>query len=460
MKKIWYNLIKKYKIGGKMKKIRYNIPKIIFLLILLFLSLYLFKMKVFGQSEKRDILDILSVLENRPVYQVGDQLLDETFYDWVIVTDKSYRLSYTISPSLVRDTNDILMEKGKYTIIYTADNGVNTHVQEIILTVIHSDDLLKMPSDTLTYRVGEKLSDEDIYRWVEVTDENYRLNYTISSNLQRNEDDLLIQAGEFKITYTADNGVHRISKELSLHVINPDNMLNILIENPIYLVGEPLLDSTIYKWVEILDDSYQLSYEISPRLERDNENILTKKGNYTVTYTADNKRHQVSKKLIVTVKEKLIITMKVVPQLITAKVGESGQIKLDDFAGFSLVGDFSEVKDNPYIKLASDGTWQALKSGETTIKINVHLSQDSLAKIKRNDMDKEVVAPQIQQNLAVKITDKKTMISLLPDTNEQNSIDLMIIGCLTLALSLFLLYIKLNNMVSYDHSLNENRNMR
>lgn len=152
--------------------------------------------------------------------------------------------------------------------------------------------------------------------------------------------------------------------------------------------------------------------------------------------------------------------MKVVPQLITAKVGESGQIKLDDFAGFSLVGDFSEVKDNPYIKLASDGIWQALKSGETTIKINVHLSQDSLAKIKRNDMDKEVVAPQIQQNLAVKITDKKTMISLLPDTNEQNSIDLMIIGCLTLALSLFLLYIKLNNMVSYDHSLNENRNMR
>lgn len=274
-----------------MKKIRYNIPKIIFLLILLFLSLYLFKMKVFGQSEKRDILDILSVLENRPVYQVGDQLLYETFYDWVIVTDKSYRLSYTISPSLVRDKNDILMEKGKYTIIYTADNGVNTHVQEIILTVIHSDDLLKMPSDTLTYRVGEKLSDEDIYRWVEVTDENYRLKYTISSNLQRNEDDLLIQAGEFKITYTADNGVHRISKELSLHVINPDNMLNILIENPIYLVGEPLLDSTIYKWVEILDDSYQLSYEISPRLERDNENILTKKGNYTVTYTADNKRH-------------------------------------------------------------------------------------------------------------------------------------------------------------------------
>ncbi|HBI1694055.1 TPA: PepSY-like domain-containing protein [Enterococcus faecalis] len=74
-------------------------------------------------------------------------------------------------------------------------------------------------------------------------------------------------------------------------------------------------------------------------------------------------------------------------------VGDSGKLDLGKFEGVKLEGIFSAVKDNPYIELASDGVWKALKVGKTNIYVTVQLTDETIQKLKDKYPDKEIILP-------------------------------------------------------------------
>ncbi|MGM0123109.1 hypothetical protein IGI37_000475 [Enterococcus sp. AZ194] len=109
------------------------------------------------------------------------------------------------------------------------------------------------------------------------------------------------------------------------------------------------------------------------------------------------------------------------PKEITAAVGKNGTITIEPFNDIELKGTFAEVKDNPYIELSSDGTWKALKTGETTLMPIFTLSKETIAEIQQKYPGQELQIQEIQQIIPVKISAAVTEDTTPKDSNKTNS---------------------------------------
>ncbi|OJG97626.1 hypothetical protein RV18_GL000694 [Enterococcus termitis] len=149
--------------------------------------------------------------------------------------------------------------------------------------------------------------------------------------------------------------------------------------------------------------------------------------------------------------ETVTLTYHFSPGSIETEVNSVGMISVGDFEGIPLAGTFKEVKDNPYVELKSDGSWKALKAGETQILPTFTLSEETIAKINARYPGKEIIVPEIQQVIPFKIKEKSVVDSnksgenqtigtskpvdrteTLPKTGETESYILKLIGISTI----------------------------
>jgi LPXTG-motif cell wall-anchored protein len=94
---------------------------------------------------------------------------------------------------------------------------------------------------------------------------------------------------------------------------------------------------------------------------------------------------------------------------INAIAGDSGKLDLGTYENIQLEGMYSEITDNPYIQLFSDGTWKAVKAGETTITVDVRLSDKTLKIIKEKYPEGNIVYPTVPpKRLNVTISDSNS----------------------------------------------------
>lgn len=81
---------------------------------------------------------------------------------------------------------------------------------------------------------------------------------------------------------------------------------------------------------------------------------------------------------------------------ITALVGETGTLTPPQpLDGIVLQWEFEEINDNEYVRLDANGRWYALKSGSTDITPFYHLSQHSLDRLEKENIEVEIVNLQL-----------------------------------------------------------------
>ncbi|MFD1901806.1 LPXTG cell wall anchor domain-containing protein [Enterococcus termitis] len=139
------------------------------------------------------------------------------------------------------------------------------------------------------------------------------------------------------------------------------------------------------------------------------------------------------------VKDRIGIRLEPLENEIVGMVGESGHLTLGEFEGIKLEGVFTEIKDNPYIEISSNGTWKALTAGEDAIYVGVELSDKTVKDIKEKYPDREIIYPELlpkkikvsiknlttqtNQNAGVQTSNKgsSTKTGELPKTGESQS---------------------------------------
>lgn len=115
--------------------------------------------------------------------------------------------------------------------------------------------------------------------------------------------------------------------------------------------------------------------------------------------------------------EDLVFDIEVEQLNIQAAVGDTGKLTVKDFEGVELKGSFMEIKDNPFIELHSDGTWKALKSGDTFLIPIFYVSELSMDEIKAKFPGQNIITPESQRVLDVSIKDKVAP-STIKDKNQ------------------------------------------
>ncbi|GCF92630.1 hypothetical protein NRIC_05210 [Enterococcus florum] len=106
----------------------------------------------------------------------------------------------------------------------------------------------------------------------------------------------------------------------------------------------------------------------------------------------------------VKITQELSVPLNIKPTKIDTTVGATGKLELEEYEGVKLTGTFTAIENNDYIEVASDGTWKALKTGETTIAPVVKLSKESLEALEKKFPDREIVHPERGQEITVKIS--------------------------------------------------------
>lgn len=142
--------------------------------------------------------------------------------------------------------------------------------------------------------------------------------------------------------------------------------------------------------------------------------------------------------------------LKFTPNEITAKVGETGKIKIEPIGGVdNLTADFNVTDNQGIIEVDNEGNWKALKVGETSLTMAATLTEESLKRIKEQTPHKMTgPTPEIATLILVKVTEDtsgsttpkpKTLSNkVLPKTGETSTLSYSLAGGSLLLVSLIL----------------------